>query len=415
MLTMRRLGIALVSVWLITSGCGTGSTEPRASDAGPSRADAGRNADAGADSCPKTPSSAAAGTRRLEVNEQPPAPDGIFDLSVDYPAGARTGFVAYSSVEGKLVHTRVAESDDRGASFDYRSNVNTATPTTIETSDLSVCGASQCSGHWVHETPSLVIDASDPDSQRLFKVFVHTYFVDEAQDLHYTIGNLGMFTGPGPLGPWTEHRLIGWSSSSPSSSTGVGQHLSTDSELSGASSCIVLTEPGALVAPMADGSAALHLAVGCVRLVSETEFPIEIKLLRSRDHGLTWSFVSTLLDAADAAAFGAPKRQLNAAAFYRVDGRVYLFATPDGPVNLAGTIVDGYRGCLGFEVKDLEAGSLTRCDGRPVIRSSILGKSQQFLGACSYAEGASALGVAMDILDLSTTPTFKIFSNSKAP
>jgi len=220
---MRRSAIALVSAWLITSGCGPGSTEPRASDAGPSRADAGPgpNADAGADHCPKPPSSGAAGTRRLDMNDQPPAPDGIFDLSVDYPAGVRTGFVAYLSVEGKLVHTRVAESDDRGASFDYRSNVNTPTPTTIETSDLSVCSASQCSGHWVHETPSLAIDASDPDSQRLFKVFVHTYFVDEAD-------------------------------------------------------------------------------------------------------------------------------------------------------------VDGYRGCLGFEVKDLEAGSLTRCDGRPVVRSSILGNPSSF-------------------------------------
>src|SRR5207302_5617874 len=132
----------------------------------------------------------------------------------------------YSTVPAQdQIHTRVAASNDNGASWAYFQDVNQATAITIQTTDMSVCGAASCTGTWIHEVPSIVVDLTDPNSARRFKVFVHSYFANPA-GIHYTIGSIDMYATSFPLpnAVWTEERLIGWNSSSTQSSTGVRQN-----------------------------------------------------------------------------------------------------------------------------------------------------------------------------------------------
>jgi hypothetical protein len=235
----------------------------------------------------------------------------------------------------------------------------------------------------------------------------NSYFLANSTDIRYDIGTLSMFTAAAPNGPWAETRLLGWNSRSPFSSTNVMQNISTDAGLAGVADCLLLTEPGAMI----DDNGTIHLAVGCVKYISAADVPIEVRLLRSTDHGARWTSVSTLLSKEDAAAFSSTNRQFNGAGFYQKAGKTYMFASPAGEVDFGGgRLAPGYRGCLSFEVEDLNAGQLKRCNGQPVLAAAFTGEAKQFIGACSYAEGATALGIAGDVL--SATPRFQIFATA---
>jgi hypothetical protein len=386
----------------------SGTDKNAASDASQSDAKADARAIDGS-SCPAAPNPDIGATTKLAIAGSVNDPDGIFDPSVVYPSGASAGFLAYSSVQGKLVHSKLAASNDAGATWSFFSEVNTTSAVSITTSDNGVCGGPTCNGTLVHETPGLLVDPTDPDSSRLFKVFSHSYFLSASQNIHYTLGNLTMYTAAVPQGPWTEHKILGWNSSSTVSSLGVGQNITTDAALAGLADCVLLTEPSAVV----DGTGAISLAVGCARILSPSDVPIDIRLLRSTDHGSTWRYVATMLSVADAIAIGAPKHQINGASFYQKNDKLFLYASPDGPVDLgSGVVFSGYRGCISVAVTDLATGTIARCDGKPVIMSSIPGASNEFLGACAYAEGASALGVTGDKFG---TPTFTIFATHRSP
>jgi hypothetical protein len=112
--------------------------------------------------------------------------------------------------------------------------------------------------------------------------------------------------------------------------------------------------------------------------------------LHSDDHGVSWESISTLLSKEDAAAFSSINRQFNGSGFYSKGGKTYLFASPAGEVDFGGgRLAPGYRGCLSFEVEDLDAGLLKRCNGKPVLTSAFIGQERQLIEACSYDEGAS--------------------------
>jgi hypothetical protein len=312
--------------------------------------------------------------------------------------------MSYSTVNGVVVSTRMAQSTDRGATWTYVGDVNTPSAATVTTSDTAVCDAGTCSGTTVHEVSSLVVDTGDPDSTRALKVFAHTYFTNPA--LHYEIGDIDVYTAPAAAGPWTRTKLLGWPSSSPESTSGVAQDIATDAKLAGLAGCTVLTEPGAIVR-----GASLDLALGCLR----GDGTIEVVLLRSTDHAQSFSYVSTLLTASDAAALGAPMRRINAADLFTVGGASYLVATPDGPVNVGAATIDGYTGCLVFPFADVTAGTLARCAGAPVVLSSYERATGRFAGACTAAEGATAAGMIVPIADLTSATRFHVYDTGRPP
>jgi hypothetical protein len=198
----------------------------------------------------------------------------------------------------------------------------------------------------------------------------------------------------------------------------VVQNVSTDSNLSGLASCVALTEPGALVhtADTDAGASAIDLALGCVLPGSSGGAVIEVELIRSVDHGASWSFVSTLIDEADAVALGAVEGQVNAPDLFTVGAATYLIATPDGNVATSTGTTDGYRGCLVFEVADLDAGQLARCGGMLQPVTEYLGDPEQFVGACTAAQGASAMGVVVPTATLTgASPSFAFFASHSGP
>lgn len=339
---------------------------------------------------------------------------GYGDPSLAYADGAPAGFLTYTAVSIGSAHTRVATSTDRGATWSFVGDVNAATPITVATSDPGVCGAASCGGTWVHEVSSIVEDPTDPDPARRFKVFAHSYLITAGGALRYEIGSIDLWTtaAPGPSAVWAETRLFGWPSSSPRSSTGVLANVATDPVLSPLlGACASLTEPGALVR-----GGAIDLALGCVRVVSPSDVPIEIVLVRTTDHGATWRPVAKLLDAADATALGSatPRGpEVNAAALFQTGGVTYLFATPAAKV--ADPLAWGYRGCVAIPFADVEAGRLARCGGALEIASAFQGPAGLFNGACTWAAGASAAGLMGLTADTTRPAPFQIFATGAAP
>jgi hypothetical protein len=308
---------------------------------------------------------------------------GIFDLSIVFPVGAPAGAMSYTSVvAGDDLHTRIAVSTDKGASWTFLADANQVEPITIDSSDAAFCPGGTCSGNLVHEVSNLVIDPADPDPNRRFKLFVHSYvFTNNTRRVDY--GFIGMFTAPDPAGPWsTETKLIGWPSESSFSSLDALQLTTNTAGLEG---CFVLTEPGAIVS--ADG--VIHLSLGCVS--AGPGFPIKIVLLQSIDHGNRFSFVNDLMVEEDSLQLGFPDPRIQAPYLFTQEGKTFLSATPE-------TAAGVYLECMIVEVTDLNAGEIARDgDGLPVALRHLRSNPASFTGACAYAEGATAAGYVVPV------------------
>jgi hypothetical protein len=309
--------------------------------------------------------------------------------------------MAYSAVNAPGdISTAVAVSSDNGRSWLGAASVNSATPLSVPVPATSMrCPGGTCTGTLVHEVPSLIEDASDPDSTRRWKVFVHSYLVLSSGALAYDLGYLGLFTAPLPNGPWAdEGKALGWLSESSFSSDGARTLASTIPALS---DCVAFTEPGALVTD----AGTLELALGCAYAVGGVPH-LRIELLTSTDHARTLGYVARLLDDTDAATFGS---DVNAADLFVAAGKTYLSVTPSGPTALG---FDGYRGCAILALTD-EGDAVVRSDaGAPVVCRTLDGPGEPFAGACTYAEGASGVGYLLPQLILDGgVLDFRIFSS----
>jgi hypothetical protein len=339
-----------------------------------------------------------------------PGAKGAIDPSVVYPAGAPSGWMTYTTVPDEAHdHIAIAVSSDAGATWRYAGDVTSARPITLSTSDGTVCGAPECAGTFIHESSSLVLDPSDPDPSRRLKVFVHSYFFGKQR--HLELGYLALYTAPAAEGPWTETRLFGWRSDSPISTDGVRYDVGLAPELPELHDCFIVGEPGALHRE----PGILELSLSCV-VASAAGATIDVRLLRSRDHGETWSHVSTLLSPEDAEPLGSTEPEINGSALLQAEGRYYAIVSPTGPVDFPDGRAPGYRGCVVVPIADMETGAVERCDGQPVIAAAYLGQPGQFVGACSADVGASRSGMLIPVPDLSSPSgvQYRIFA-ARAP
>jgi hypothetical protein len=326
---------------------------------------------------------------------------GIFDPSLVYPRGAPTGAMAYSAVNAPGdISTAVAVSSDNGQSWRGAASVNRATPLSVSVPATSMrCPGGTCNGTLVHEVPSLIEDTSDPDGTRRWKVFVHSYLVLSSGALAYDLGYLGLFTAPTPDGPWAdEGKALGWLSESSFSSDGAHTLAST---LPALNDCVAFTEPGALVTD----AGTLDLALGCAYTAGGAAH-LRIVLLTSTDHARSFGYVAPLLEDADAAFFGS---DVNAADLFVASEKTYLSVTSSGPTALG---FDGYRGCAILQLT-ATGDAVERTDaGAPVVCRTLDGPGQPFAGACTYAEGATAVGYLLPQLGLDGGALeFRIFSS----
>jgi hypothetical protein len=341
---------------------------------------------------------------RLSIDGGVVAGLGIFDPSLVYPSGANSGAMAYSAVNAPGdISTAVALSSNNGLTWSGAGRVNTATPLSVAASPTSTrCPSGTCTGTLVHEVPSLVEDTADPDASRRWKVFVHSYLVLSSGAPAYDLGYLGLYSAPLPGGPWTdEGKALGWLSESPLSSDDAGTLASTIAALS---DCVAFTEPGALLGD----AGVLNLALGCAYAVGGVAH-LRVELLRSFDHARSFAYVGRLLSAEDGVSFGS---DLNAADLFVAAGKTYLSVSPSGPTALG---FDGYRGCAILELT-ASGEAVERSDaGTPLVCRTLDGPGTPFAGACTYAEGATALGYLLPQLGLDGGALdFEIFSSGVA-
>ncbi len=314
--------------------------------------------------------------------------------------------MSYSAVVAKnAISTRIAVSGDAGATWTYVAAPNAASDVTVKVPSTSTrCPGGVCSGRMVHEVSSLVFDDGDPVPARRWKLFSHAYVVLGSETLAYDLGFIALFTAPDPLGPWvSEGKAVGWKSESDVSTSGAATVASSFPQMA---DCVALTEPGAVYR----GGGVLDLAVGCVKLANPPE--IRIELLRSVDHAKTFSYAGRLLDAGDALCVGGGLPQINAADLFQVGGKSYLLATPAGPLPLGGT---GYRGCLLLELAPGGTGVVRDPNGAPIVKRVLDAADHRFTGACSAAEGASAMGYVVSQADVTTPPhVFHVYESGGA-
>ena len=343
-----------------------------------------------------------AATPELTIVNEPGSPMGIFDPSMVYPSGAPGGAMSYSSVTAKdAIRTRIAVSQNAGATWTWVADANQVEPTTLSSTDMNVCPGGTCSGNLINEVSSLIIDPDEPDASRRWKLFTHRYLVTTAQSLERRYGYIALYTAPKPDGPWIgPENAIGWDSETPLSSMGAGTNVT---QIPALADCLAMSEPGALWVP----GVGIDLALGCVYF--KNGISIRIERLRSTDHGKTFKHLAKLLDADDAACLGISASRINAAELFFTGGKEYLIATPE-------TESEGYRGCYVFPIDDPISGLVSRdAQGKPVVVRKIDNPDKRFSGACSYAEGAP--GYLVPIAFLNEPPKlFRTFrTNIMAP
>ena len=352
---------------------------------------AGAAGQAGAVGCPSLlPEAVAfnhdADVGRFRVQNDPPGSDlGTFDPSFVLAADGSHA-LSYTSVDlaRNKLHTRIAVSSD-GSSFAFVAEANSAQ----QNVQVEVLGDPDCPGGVcnnatiIHEVSGLIEDVSDPDATARWKLFTHSYVTLEPdpQDpntprLRYPYGHIRLAVAPAPSGPWSEPApMIGWPSAAPFSSE--APVLVTD--IDGMQECLMLTEPSAAID---EDSGALELAVGCV-VAHGAAHAIRIDLLRSTDHGATWSRAHPLLDGADAICIGAESPEINAAHLFTRGGQRYLIATPAGTVTFPGGATgSGYRGCLVF--RRTPDGVERDAEGAPIVVGLVDPGDGVFAGACSH-------------------------------
>jgi hypothetical protein len=389
------------------SGGASGGTTSSGGSAGASGGAAG----GGGASCTTTLPAAtvvdATSAKELSVINDPAAPGGIFDPSVEYPGTASAGAMSYSAVVAKnAISTRIAVSSDKGATWTYVASPNASADITVPVPPSSQrCPGGTCTGRLVHEVASLVYDADDPDATRVWKLFTHSYVVLQNGDLAYDLGYIGLYTAKDTFGPWKfEGKALGWLSESEFSSKDAATVVTTAvTTYANLKDCVALTEPAAYWR----NGGILDLAVGCVTVNPVT---IRIELLRSLDHGKTFDYSGRLLSAQDAYCLGASKPQVNAPDIFTAQGKTWMLVTPAGSLPGGG---EGYRGCALLELA--VGGTAVKRDagGSPIVTRFLDSADKRFTGACSYAEGATAMGYLVPQANIQgTNVTFHIFESA---
>ena len=398
----------LVGLTLAALGCGHGASGDAAGkpdamadvaerDAGADHvthavADAGADhvthavTDAGADAATRVDIISPDAATELVVEGAPSTTSGMADVAIFYPAGAASGVLTYTAVNidasGAALSTRLASSTDQGATWTYRTDVNTPTTTSITSTNTTGCAGGTCPGTIVNEVSTVMEDPSDPDPSRLWKVITHRYFwLQGSTTPSYEYGHIALYTSSSPGGLWSAPQpLIGWTSPSSFSSTGVIATTTT----AGIPSCLVLTEPSALVT-----SSGIWLAVGCISSATT----ITVELLESTDHLATFTHVGTIATADDATALHATAPRVNASHLFEFGGQTYVLVSP-------GNAAGNYLGC---DVLHLgSSGVVERTgSGAPVISRFLDAPSAAQRGACAVAEGAPQTGYVMNIPQVS--------------
>ena len=330
-----------------------------------------------------------------------PGSNGIYDPALAYAPDGTTGWMAYTSADGRIVsgsellHTHLAFTTDGGASWEFAQRVNESIVDTV-----TLPSGELLEGVWHYEVPSLAYDAGD--AGREWKLFAHRLFWTADGGRNPVLSWITLRTAADPAGEWSDEIALFSSGRFPPPPYDNQQVKLNDlhPELAAA---VIYTEPGAMTR---DGT--LYLSItGLTVDGAPTVF-----LLASPDHGDTWEYRGVLTDTADAEALGVGG--LDGADLVSAGSRVYLLLTPikspDYPQWTTG-------GTYVLEVSDLEGPQLFRNDdGAPHVLLSIplqsLDSGNHGGGQATYDPGNSHGGILIPQINLADKPDFTQIFNT---
>ena len=332
---------------------------------------------------------------KIDIQGEEPR-NGYFDISIEY-AEDGTGWLAYSRVEiPKHVETHLARSTDRGQTWHFAGALNRS-----EEGSQSIDGVMQ-TGVWRYETPTLLYDPSDATSRR-WKLFVQRYLSTlphGKDDSHFGQGRIEYRHAAKPEGPWSESTcLFG------KPRDGCQVDLNTlDLDLKDVS---FYNELGSIVV---DGVIYVSMDASATPSGFGRWEDRKVVLIRSRDHGKSWSYVGTLTDYADAGSLG--YLVLTGSSLVAEDGRLFLLITPSGGKGLFRKN-RGHDGTLVLEFDDIRHARLKR-DGEGellVLKSFKPGGNSG--GLSDHDERNTGGGMLFSQINLNGKPEFFQIFNSK--
>ena len=333
-------------------------------------------------SCPEV---LVVGDPHSTINSAPDPFRGYGDPSLEYDATTDTLWLAYSWLNTQIsdlgppvvfdlgVRTRLARSDDNGASFTF---VRTVNEMQVEAHpDTGVLGWS------THEVPTLVQEPAGT-WQILWMKYLNPFGtvtgVDERQEFLYWRTTAAT---PDSLG---DNSVVWGKSAATSASWGAPIDFNAIPELA---DCILQTEPG-----MFAFNGETYLATSCLVVdgVTRRTDLERIELLRQTPTG--YDYVGTILDGQDAADLGVDTIEQADISVAR-DGSILLVATPIIP-----GADPGHQGCIVFSFDDFATASIARDTNGVAIPRAIITADGNSLGPglCTY-DANSDTGVLLVI------------------
>ena len=341
---------------------------------------------------------------------------GIFDPSVALdPANGRL-WMSYSAVESSLswsaqnvygIATRLAYSDDNGKTWtDSGMIVSNFLDVNLPLAPPNDAGT------WTNEVSQLIYDPNATAAER-WKILWHHYLVVNGSR-RFEHGWIAMKTASNPedLAAAPEIKLFGGYGYDPGNNTAGGSSRSPiggapliqlDTALNSALNTCVFTEPG-----MYTSSGALYVSLQCEHLADANRLIVLLKCASpcNTASASSWSYLGTVLQKSDAAAFGFDSG-FAASSMFTAAGSVYLVVTP---VKTGGAPwADYYSGCRIFKFADIDTALLQKTGAQPTLIGSVDGTSGSFNGACSYHASTSQSGLLYSELRTSVTDKFQIF------
>ena len=342
-------------------------------------------------------------------------PIGVFDPSLASANTEARVWMAYSEVIASptwptqnvhVVRTRLARTDDQGASFvDVAAN-----PTSILDVTLPLAPPKNA-GTWHSEVASFVWDEGATDAQRWRIAFHHYLLIDGERRFEH--GWIGMKSAATPelLSTATEVKLfvgsmydagndvLGGGSRSPLGGAPILHAETLHAALAG---CAGFTEPSLFAT-----STSLEIALLCAK--SPTDGRV-VRLKCSAPCTATspssWTYAGTLLTNADATALGYDSGFSAPSLVRTASGGRALVITPVRSTPVAGF----YDGCLVYPLT--MGGALAGSASAPSL--VVPGTVGAFRGACDYSPKAAAAGILLSELDSSATDTFRLFATHLA-
>lgn len=325
------------------------------------------------------------GDPHSEVNNMPDPFRGYGDPSLEYDATTGTLWLAYSWLNTQVsdtgppvvfdlgVRTRLARSDDNGASFTFVRPVNDMQMEAHP--DTGVMGWS------THEVSTLVKEPTGTWQilwLKYFNPFGTVTGADERQEFLYwrTTG-----AAPDLLG---DNSVVWGKFAATSPSWGAPIDFSAIPELA---DCVLQTEPG-MFALNGD----TYLATSCLVVdgIGRRTDLERIELLRQTANG--YAYVGTILDGQDAADLGVDTIEQADISVAR-DGSIILVVTP-----IILTTDPQHQGCVVFTFDDFEAASIARDSNGAAVPRAIITADGNSLGPglCTY-DANSETGVLLVI------------------